>query len=121
MINDNHTKAVGALHIACALITLLVIAAVALFFGALTAVIDKTDIYHFFATLGGLIALPFVALAVGQIIAAVYLMQGSRTARGFIMAFGILHLVNLPLGTALGVYTLWALLRPEPAAALPPV
>ena len=46
--------------------------------------------------------------------------------RPVVLVLGVLELFNIPIGTAVGVYTLWALLRDpqEPsaiAANLPPV
>jgi hypothetical protein len=35
----------------------------------------------------------------------------------FVIAFGVLQLLNFPIGTVIGVYTLWALLGKRPAPA----
>ena len=37
-----------------------------------------------------------------------------------VLVLGILHLLNFPLGTALGVYTIWALLYESQAQASTP-
>jgi hypothetical protein len=60
---------------------------------------------------GGLIAL----LSVPDIIGGWALLAQKRWARVFMIVLGCLDLLHIPLGTALGVYTLWALLRdPQP-------
>lgn len=68
-----------------------------------------------------------VLLNVGEMVAAIFCLRGSRNARYWLMAFAVLSLLNFPVGTALGVYTLWAMARdiPNPVPlptppALPP-
>lgn len=41
-------------------------------------------------------------------------------ARFVALVVGVLGLVNVPLGTAIGVYTLWVLMRPESEAYFQP-
>ena len=56
--------------------------------------------------IGGLIAL----LSVPGIIAGWGLLAGQSWARILMIVLGALDLLNFPIGTALGIYTLWALL-----------
>ena len=62
-----------------------------------------------------------VLLNLAECVAAVCCLRGSLAARHWLMVFAILGLLNFPLGTALGAYTLWAMARPAPKAdPLPP-
>ncbi len=54
----------------------------------------------------------FVKSAAG-IIAGIGLLQHQSWARTLALIVGVVSLVNIPLGTALGVYTLWVLLSPN--------
>jgi len=45
------------------------------------------------------------------------LLARKNWARIVVLIVGILNLPNFPLGTALGVYTLWVLLKPESQSA----
>ena len=57
----------------------------------------------------------FLALVIVRIISALALMKGRSWARVVIVVFGVLDLASMPLGTALGIYTLWALIFRENA------
>ncbi|MES2298852.1 MAG: hypothetical protein V4582_17540 [Pseudomonadota bacterium] len=116
---DTHQRIVAILHLIHGVLIALVLLLLALFFGAVMSVgsLDGS-VRHIFGAVGALVFAPFIAMAIAQIIAAVYLLQGSRAARPWIIVFGALSLLNFPIGTALGVYTLWALLRTDPKATL---
>ena len=59
----------------------------------------------------GLVA---IALGVAGIIAGWALLQRVSWARSLALVIGIISLIHIPFGTALGIYTLWALM---PAAS----
>jgi hypothetical protein len=63
---------------------------------------------------------PFIAIltilgAVASLATGLSLLQLKRWGRPLAMALGILVLVRIPIGTALGIYTLWVL-APAPSA-----
>lgn len=66
------------------------------------------------AVLGGF----FVLLALPGLIAGIGLLRGKKWARVLGLIVCILSLVNIPLGTALGIYGIWVLTRDETAAQL---
>ena len=115
-----HVRTVAILHIAFGVLTLGAIALVALFFSAFVALAQAEwpDI-GVFATFGALLAVPFVLVATVQVVAAVYLLRDSVSARPWVLVVGVLGLLSVPLGTALGIYTLWALLRQAPVPPSP--
>jgi hypothetical protein len=48
------------------------------------------------------------------------LLQRRSWARVLVIALGCLYLLSFPLGTGIGIYTLWALTKQEARAALSP-
>jgi len=60
-----------------------------------------------------------VALALAGMIAGWGLLQREPWARGLALVVAVFALFNLPWGTALGIYTLWALLPEESAREYP--
>ncbi len=105
----------------CAVLAILFVATIVIFFGALFSLVpvDAPQWRNLFVGIGALVGLPIIVLAIVEIAAAIGLLYGNRIAKGFVIAFGVLHLVNIPIGTALGVYTLWALLRSDPIPSEP--
>jgi hypothetical protein len=68
------------------------------------------DVPGFVPVLIHSIGLAFLAAAVVGIITGWGLLQRQSWARMLAIVFGCLSLLDLPLGTALGIYTLWVLL-----------
>jgi len=110
----NHIQIVAALHIALGTLSLL--AAIAVFASLVLAggiVISQGE--YEAASIIGIVAVflgTFLALlGLPGIIGGLALFAGWSWARPLVLVLGVLQLVNVPFGTALGVYTLWALLR----------
>lgn len=118
---NKHTQIVAALHIALGAMSLLGAIAVFLVFGiAGSVVISQGE--HQAAGILGIVAIALggflAALALPGIIGGWALFTGRSWGRPVVLVLGALHLVNIPLGTALGIYTFWALLH-EPVSPLP--
>jgi hypothetical protein len=68
------------------------------------------------ALLGGLgffIAILVAVLSVPNLICGWGLLKRKSWSRILAIILGCLHLLSFPLGTALGIYSLWALTQPE--------
>jgi|HubBroStandDraft_6_1064221.scaffolds.fasta_scaffold27990_4 hypothetical protein len=57
----------------------------------------------------------FLIVAAGGVCIGLGLLQYASSARMAALAFGVVALLHPPLGTALGIYTLWVLLPSEAA------
>lgn len=112
---DIHTRIVAVLHIVFGVIGAFFMLFCALAVGAASAFADLSDIpgIGFLLGFGVTAFLVLMALTVAEMVAGIALLNGSQTGRVFVIVFGVLGLANIPFGTALGIYTLWALLRKE--------
>src|SRR6266404_1536211 len=113
----NRIQIVAALHIAMGALSLL--GAIAVF--ALLAMAGGIVVSQGEHETGGIIGVVAVVLggflavlALPGIIGGWALFAGRSWGRPFVMVLGVIHLINIPFGTALGIYTLWALLREPP-------
>lgn len=62
----------------------------------------------------GTVAIVFMSvIGIPSILAGVGLLQRREWGRVLALVVGILSLIDIPLGTALGVYTLWALVNDD--------
>jgi hypothetical protein len=117
-IFDTHTRVAACLHIVVATLALLVLLVLAAIVGAFGALGPGVGIDHQVADwvggLGILLIGLFALLPILEIIGAVMLLRGNDTGRIFTIIFSVLSLINIPIGTAVGVYSLWALLREKP-------
>jgi len=113
----NHIQIVAALHIAMGALLLLGAIAVFAFLGMAGGIVVSQGEHE----AGGIIGVVAVVLggflavlALPGIIGGWALFAGRSWGRPFVMVLGVIHLINIPFGTALGIYTLWALLREPP-------
>ena len=121
---DLHTRIAAILHIVSGVLLLLVFAVLGAMVGAFGALGPSVGIDHDLAAWVGGIGILFVGffalLAVTEIVGGALLLRGSDVGRVITIVFSVLSLLNFPIGTALGAYSLWALLRtvpqPQPTA-----
>ena len=101
---DVHIKVIGILNIV---------------FGCLGGLIGLAFFfllnYYVVALLALLTLLLILSIFILRIVAAVKLMKGAPWARIVIIIFAILGILAFPIGTAVSIYTLWALLFREEA------
>ena len=113
-----HIQIVAALHIALGALSLLAAIVVFGVLGLAGGIVGSqgerqaAGILGIIAVvLGGFLA----ALSLPGIIGGWALLTGRSWGRPLVLVLGVLDLIHIPLGTALGIYTLWALLR-EPGS-----
>lgn len=73
--------------------------------------------------IGGIIFIVMLVLALPSLVGGIGLLQLKPWARVVMIILSALHLFGVPFGTALGIYGLWTLLKPETEALFqrPPV
>jgi hypothetical protein len=76
---------------------------------------DAAEVVPILGAVGGLVLVVLLALSVPGIVAGVGLLSFQPWARILTIVLSILDLVNIPFGTALGVYGLWVLFTTEGA------
>ena len=116
-----HIQIVAALHIALGVLSLMGAIIVFVVLGIAGGIVVSQGQNQAAGILGitAIVLGAFLAvLALPGIIGGWALLTGRSWGRPLVLVLGVLHLINIPLGTALGIYTLWALLH-EPVSQLP--
>ena len=114
-------QVIAALHMALGFLSLL--AAIILFVilgiaGGIAFANDQRPVAGFLGIVGVVAGIFLALLSLPGIIGGWALFTGRSWGRPVIIVLGILELLNFPLGTALGIYTLCILLRdPQSQAA----
>jgi hypothetical protein len=121
---EKHVTLVGALHIGygafhvlCALAAFTLIAGSGLLGGLIAEEEFVIGITFFVATT---IALWIILISVPSIIGGVWLLRHKPWARYMVLVLSVLALLNVPLGTGIGVYSIWALVQDETAKLFGP-
>lgn len=78
--------------------------------------LDVEGLIYCFASVVSLI---LIILGVAGIISGWGLLTRQSWARIMVVIVGILNLIKIPFGTALGIYTLWVYFRTEPKKTIP--
>ena len=117
---DIHVRVAAWLHILLGAFWVCVLGFVGLFFGAAGAIAGAASqgshagILAWIAGFGLALLLFLLVFPVLEIVGGVMLLNGSTAGRVVTIVFSILELINIPFGTIIGVYSLWALLREIP-------
>ncbi len=116
---ERHIKVVGILFIALGALSALV--ALMLFIAVFSGLLP-TDQSAVEATTiaGGVIAALLLLISCASIIGGVGLLQRRSWARPLCIFLAALNLFNFPLGSVVGIYAIWTLLKPETRAILAP-
>lgn len=117
---DGHVRALGILHIALGALGVLGALVVLLIFGGIAAIVNFNAPWHdarvavpILSVVGGAIALLILVLSIPGIIVGFGLYGFRSWARILGIVLSALNLLNVPIGTAVGVYGLWVLLNPQ--------
>ena len=115
-----HIRVLGWLHIVFGALGLLCALAALLFFGGIAGLVGVADTtgdariaVPILGALGGVAFVVLAAIATPGLVAGVGLLSYRPWARILTIILSAIHLLNVPFGTALGVYGLWALLSDE--------
>ena len=114
---EKHTKIVGALHVGfggTGVLAALIVFIVMAISGVLGAVSSgEARVVTVTFAVGGVIAFIIALVSVPQLLGGVGLLMGKSWARTLTLIVGAVNLLNIPFGTALGIYTIWALTKTD--------
>jgi hypothetical protein len=114
---DQHVRVVAILNIVFGAIGILFALGFLVFFGGLAAVANAEDSDTggpmVLGLIGGLVSFFVAIFSIPSIIAGYGLLHYRPWAHTLTIVISILNLINVPLGTALGVYGLWVLFNKD--------
>jgi hypothetical protein len=113
---DKHVTILGVLYIG--LNIPLIIAAVIVFIVLAGSGLLSGDVngIAFMTGLATVIFYFLIILAIPSILGGIGLLKRKKWARILVLILGCLNLPSIPFGTALGIYTLWVLIKDETVA-----
>ncbi len=121
----SHIKAVGLLHVILGGLSLFGGLIVFVVFGALAGFMQFSDSSRDTAVavpvlgaIGTIIFLIVLLISIPGLIGGIGLMRMAPWSRVFMIVISALDLLHVPLGTALGIYGLWVLTKPETEALM---
>ena len=110
---DRHLSVVASLQIGFSVLGLLFILLMTFMFIGLEEVIDDPEAMYIIWTVLPVIGVLLGVLCVLGIIGGIGLFTKSHWARILVLILSAIDLINFPIGTALGIYTIWVLVQAE--------
>jgi hypothetical protein len=110
---EKHITILGVLYIA---LSALGIFAAAIVFAAVVGgglISQDQQAIAITAVVGPAIAGFILALSVPGLIGGIFLLKRRPWARILVLVLGFVNLIEIPIGTALGIYTIWVLFKNE--------
>ncbi len=77
---------------------------------------DEPEANLFLSIVANVIATVFIIFAIPGIIGGMGLFRRKEWARILVLILSVLDLFHFPVGTAIGVYSIWALVQPDVVA-----
>jgi len=111
-----HVTIVATLQIVFGVLKLLLAAIIFLVFAAGGLISGDLQAMAIIGTVGLIVVVFLVALAIPGIVGGIGLLKGKSWARLLVLVLAVLDLLDFPLGTAVSVYTIWVLLNGETSA-----
>lgn len=114
---EKHINVVAALQIGLSIFCLFM---AFLIFAVLTLVggfVDDANGATILSLIADIIAIVFIVISIPGILAGLGLYKRKEWARLLTLILSIFEIFNFPFGTAIGIYSIWALIQPETVAA----
>jgi hypothetical protein len=120
---QSHVRTLGILHIVFGGLGVLLGIVALFFFGGIAGLISATEhdpdaalAVPIMGMVGTIIFLISLLLSLPGIVAGIGLLSYKPWARILTIVLSFIHIVNVPIGTAVGVYGLWVLFSPDVTA-----
>lgn len=114
---EKHINVVAALQIGLSIFTLLLVIFAYTVFNLIGDFIDEPNGKMVLSIIAKAIAAFLIFISIPGLIAGLGLYRRKEWARILTLVISVIILFNFPLGTAIGIYSIWALVQPETVAA----
>jgi hypothetical protein len=110
---ERHINVVAALQIGFAALGLFIAVLFFTFFHLLGDFVDDNEANLVLGIIANVIMVATIIFSLPAILAGIGLFKRKEWARILTLIFSVINLISFPVGTAVGVYSIWALVQPE--------
>jgi hypothetical protein len=110
---EKHITVIAVLYIVLSALGILASTVVFLILAGAGLLSGDTEAIAITSTIGSVIFFFVFLLSIPGIIGGIGLLKRREWGRILVLILGFLNLLNIPFGTALGIYTIWALMNDE--------
>ena len=113
---EKHINIVAALQIGLSIFNLLIAFLVFTVLKLVGGFVDDTNATSILSIVADVLAIVFIVVSVPGILAGMGLYKRKEWARILALVLSIIEIFSFPFGTAIGIYSIWALIQPETVA-----
>jgi membrane-associated protease RseP (regulator of RpoE activity) len=110
---EKHINIVAALQIGLSIFNLLIALLIFTVLKLVGGFVDEPNANTILSLVADIISIVFIVLSLPGIFAGIGLYKRKEWARILTLVLSVLEIFNFPFGTAIGVYSIWALIQPE--------
>lgn len=110
---ERHISVVASLHIGLSILGLIIGIIVFAVLNVSGGFVQEVEARKILSIIAGVLIIVITVLSIPGLIAGIGLFKRKEWARILTLIISALDLFNFPLGTAVGVYSIWALVQPE--------
>jgi O-antigen/teichoic acid export membrane protein len=110
---EKHINVVAALQIGYSILGLIIAGTLFAVFYLIGDFVDDHEAEFVLSIIANVIMLISLIVSIPGIIAGIGLFKRKNWARILTLILSVLNLLSFPIGTALGIYSIWALVQPE--------
>lgn len=114
---EKHINVVAALQIGLSIFCLLMVVLSFTVMKVIGGFIDEPEGEMILSIIGNVIATFLILVSIPGIIAGWGLYRRKEWARILTLILSVIEIFNFPFGTAIGIYSIWAMIQPETVAA----
>jgi hypothetical protein len=113
---EKHINVVAALQIGLSIFCLLIVLLIFTVLNLISGFINEPEGSMILSIIANVIAIVFTIISIPGIIAGLGLYKRKEWARLLTLVLSVIEIFNFPFGTAIGIYSIWALIQPETVA-----
>jgi riboflavin transporter FmnP len=110
---EKHLSAVAALHVGLSILGVILGIFVFVLLTGIGVIAQEKEALFILSTIGTGVGVFFLVISVPGIIGGIGLFKRKEWARILVVILAAINLLNIPFGTALGVYSIWVLVQKE--------
>ena len=114
---EKHINVVAALQIGLSIFNLLIAFLIFTVLKLVVGFVDEPNSGMILSMIADILAIVFIVISVPGILAGMGLYKRKEWARILTLILSVVEIFSFPFGTAIGIYSIWALIQPETVSA----
>ena len=110
---EKHINVVAALQIGLSIFNLLIALLIFTVLNLVGGFVDEPNANNILSLIADILAIVFIVISIPGIVAGMGLYKRKEWARILTLILSVIEIFSFPIGTAIGIYSIWALIQPE--------